>query len=107
MVSFTLAGREYETTPLQDSDSLLLVFADRTTGELSKPPARFLRIPLPSGGADEPGPVMLDFNRAYLPPCAFSDEFNCPLPPVGHRFDVAITAGETWARWTADGVDPA
>jgi uncharacterized protein (DUF1684 family) len=98
-VSFTLAGRDYETRPLGDADgSLLLVFADETTGRTSKPPGRFLAIAPP----DESGAVTLDFNRAYLPPCAFSDEFNCPLPPPGHRFAAAVTAGETWPRRAGD-----
>jgi uncharacterized protein (DUF1684 family) len=97
VVSFDLDPRQYETAPLQDGDALLLVFADATTGTQSKPPARFLWIELPNG-PNEAADVEIDFNRAYLPPCAFSDEFNCPLPPAGHRFAVAVTAGETWAR---------
>lgn len=97
IVSFELDGRTYDTAPLQDGDALLLVFADATTGTQSKPPARFLWIELPNGPNEE-ADVEIDFNRAYLPPCAFSDEFNCPLPPAGHRFAAAVTAGETWAR---------
>ena len=76
--------------------ALFLVFADATTGTQSKPPGRFLVVPRPPDG--EAGEVEIDFNRAYLPPCAFSDEFNCPLPPPAHRLAVAVTAGETWAR---------
>jgi uncharacterized protein (DUF1684 family) len=97
VVSFELDGVQYETAPLQDGDALLLVFADATTGSASKPPARFLWIDLPNG-PNEAADVEIDFNRAYLPPCAFSDEFNCPLPPPGHRLAPAVTAGETWAR---------
>jgi uncharacterized protein (DUF1684 family) len=73
------------------------VFADRTTGDATKPPSRFLIVPLPAPSVLSAGRVTLDFNRAFLPPCAFSDHFNCPLPPAGHRFELAITAGETWA----------
>ncbi|UFS57954.1 DUF1684 domain-containing protein [Subtercola endophyticus] len=40
------------------------------------------------------GTVTLDFNRAYLPPCAFSYHFNCPMPPAQNRLTVPITAGE-------------
>ena len=40
------------------------------------------------------GEIVLDFNRAQLPPCAFSDHFICPVPPVGNRLDLAVTAGE-------------
>jgi uncharacterized protein (DUF1684 family) len=97
VVSFELDGRRYETAPLREGDALLLVFADATTGTQSKPPARFLWIELPNG-PNEASDVEIDFNRAYLPPCAFSDEFNCPLPPAGHRIAAAVTAGETWAH---------
>jgi len=84
--------------PLLDDGSLLLVFADRTTGTGTRPPGRFLLIASTADGLARPGKVSLDFNRAYLPPCAFSDEFNCPLPPSHHRFDLAVTAGETWPQ---------
>jgi hypothetical protein len=40
------------------------------------------------------GTITLDFNRAYLPPCAFNYNFNCPMPPVANRFSFAIEAGE-------------
>jgi uncharacterized protein len=97
-VHFSLDGRDLVVEPLLDDGSLLLVFADRTTGTTTRPPGRFLLMAPPSDGLARPGKVSLDFNRAYLPPCAFSDEFNCPLPPSHHRFDVAVTAGETWAQ---------
>ncbi len=92
VVSFSLGGRHYHTRPFRDEEGLLLVFADATTGSATKPPCRFLLVEAPEEG----GPVELDFNRAYLPPCAFSDQFSCPLPPPGHRLEVAVTAGETW-----------
>jgi uncharacterized protein (DUF1684 family) len=85
--------------PLLDEGSLLLVFADGTTGKGSRPPSRFLLITPPPEGLDHSGTVQLDFNRAFLPPCAFSDEFNCPLPPSHHRFDEDVTAGETWPEF--------
>lgn len=91
ILRFDLGGRSYETRPMRDGDALLLVFADATTGERTKPPGRFLDVVAPDNGA---GVVELDFNRAVLPPCAFSDEFNCPLPPPEHRLAVAVEAGE-------------
>jgi hypothetical protein len=100
VVSFGLGGLRYETRPFSDGDSLVLVFADETTGVATKPPCRFLEIPLPP----EPrGPVIVDFNRAYLPPCAFSDQYNCPLPPAGHRLAVPVEAGERDVRWRSVG----
>ena len=44
-----------------------------------------------------PGPdgkAVIDFNRAYNPPCAFTQFATCPLPPNENRLDLAITAGE-------------
>jgi len=106
VVRFSLGGRDHAVSPLLDEESLLLVFADRTTGSSTRPPSRFLLIAPPLKGVDRPGTVSLDFNRAYLPPCAFSDEFNCPLPPSHHRFDVDVLAGETWAEFS-DAAPPA
>jgi hypothetical protein len=96
VVSFMLGGLRYETRPFSDGDSLVLVFSDLTTGVTTKPPCRFLEIAPP----DRPGGrLIVDFNRAYLPPCAFSDQYNCPLPPVGHRFAIQVEAGERDVRW--------
>lgn len=99
VVRFGLGGRDYGVNPLLDEGSLLLVFADGTTGKGSRPPSRFLLITPPPEGLDHSGTVQLDFNRAFLPPCAFSDEFNCPLPPSHHRLDGDVTAGETWPEF--------
>jgi uncharacterized protein (DUF1684 family) len=96
VVSFVLDGRRYETRPFSDGDSLTLVFSDETTGVTTKPPCRFLDLALP---AEPNWQVIVDFNRSYLPPCAFSDEYNCPLPPVGHRFAVPVEAGEREVTW--------
>jgi uncharacterized protein len=103
VVSFVLGGLRYETRPFSDGDSLVLVFSDLTTGVTTKPPCRFLEIAPP----DRPGGrLTVDFNRAYLPPCAFSDEYNCPLPPPTHRFAIPLEAGERDVRWKQD-VGPA
>ncbi len=68
---------------------LKLVFRDLTTGDTTYDVGRFLEV---QPNAD--GSVILDFNRAYIPPCAFSDFFNCPMPPAENRLDFAVTAGE-------------
>lgn len=67
-----------------------MVFADRSSGRGSYPAGRFLDVPAPS--AD--GSVVLDFNRAYNPPCAFTPFATCPLPPPENRLDLAVEAGE-------------
>jgi uncharacterized protein len=70
--------------------SLSAVFADATSGTGSFG-FRFVSLAAP----DQDGATVLDFNRAYLPPCAFADHFICPFPPPGNRLAVAVPAGET------------
>ena len=72
-----------------DGGGLWIVFADPTTAE-SKPFYRFLTTRAPA--AD--GTLTLDFNRAYLPPCAFTDHYVCPVPPKGNTFETPVRAGE-------------
>ncbi len=83
-------GHTYELMPIQEEpDSLFFVIADRTSGRETYGAARFLYADLPKDGK-----VVLDFNRAYNPPCAFTPFATCPLAPPENRLDVAITAGE-------------
>jgi uncharacterized protein (DUF1684 family) len=66
-----------------------VVFADRTSGKETYGAARFLYIDPPANGI-----VVLDFNKAYNPPCAFTPFATCPLAPPENRLDVRVTAGE-------------
>lgn len=88
-IVFTRDGIDYSLAAYWDDRELLLVFGDETNGDTSYGVGRFLRV-LP----DEDGTITLDFNRAYLPPCAFSNFFNCPMPPRQNRFAVRVEAGE-------------
>ncbi|TFC18932.1 DUF1684 domain-containing protein [Cryobacterium algoritolerans] len=88
-ISFTLGAEEHRLVVYQDGPSWLLVFADATTGDTSYSVGRFLRVAPGYKGA-----VSLDFNLAYLPPCAFSYNFSCPIPPKQNRLGIAVTAGE-------------
>lgn len=58
---------------------------------------RFLEV-----GAVDGGTITVDFNRAYLPPCAFSPEYVCPLPLPGNRWTVPVRAGERNVRRTRE-----
>jgi uncharacterized protein len=89
---FTLDGREYRLDPITEdgSDELFVIFADGTSGVETYPAGRYLYASMP--GND--GTTILDFNRAYNPPCAFTEFATCPLPPRQNRLDVRITAGE-------------
>ncbi len=89
-VVFERDGTTYRLEGLIDDDgSLFLVFADRTSGKATYGGGRMLNAPFPDG--DE---VVLDFNLAYNPPCAFNDYSTCPLPPPENRLSLAVTAGE-------------
>ena len=91
VVEFERDGRTYRLEALGEAGrELFFVFADGTSGHGSYPAGRFLEAAWPE--AD--GKVVLDFNRAYNPPCAFTLFATCPLPPAGNRLDLAIDAGE-------------
>jgi hypothetical protein len=90
-LQFEREGKSFSIEALdQGGDTLMLIIADRTSGHDTYGAGRYLDVPKP--GAD--GKVVIDFNRAYNPPCAFTQFATCPLPPNQNRLDLAITAGE-------------
>lgn len=93
---FQRDGHTFELLPYQEEPDgpLFFVIADRTSGKQTYGAARFLYAALPSGGLAQPGKVVLDFNEAYNPPCAFTPFATCPLAPPENRLDLAVTAGE-------------
>lgn len=88
-ITFTQDGVDYNLAAFKAGRALQLVFSDATSGDDTYSVGRFLFV---APRAD--GSIELDFNRAVLPPCAFSYAFNCPMPPKQNRFAVAIEAGE-------------
>ncbi|MFC5578494.1 DUF1684 domain-containing protein [Lysobacter niabensis] len=90
-VEFQRDGKTVRIEALDEGDGVLsLVFADRTSGHGSYPAGRFLDAPMP----DASGTVVLDFNKSYNPPCAFTAFATCPLPPPENRLDLQVVAGE-------------
>lgn len=90
-ITFTRDGKPYTLEAVDEGDhQLFLMYADRTSGHESYPAARFLYADYP----DPRGNTIVDFNKGYSPPCAFTDFATCPLPPTSNRLDLAITAGE-------------
>lgn len=89
---FERDGNTYRVEPVVESPgdtSLFLVFADKTSGHETYGAARFVYT--------EPvkdGKVVIDFNKAYNPPCAFSPYATCPLPTAQNRLKLRVTAGE-------------
>ncbi len=90
----------------KSAESLLLPFADGTTGKETYPAGRYMDLEGPTdelavtnGPDNRPisvGPYVLDFNRAYNPSCAYGDpeRFACPVTPVENRLRLRIEAGE-------------
>lgn len=89
---FTLKGKTYRIEPIleQGEKDLFIIFKDATSGKETYGAARYLYAS-PAGAS---GKTILDFNRAYNPPCAFTPYATCPLPPPQNRLAVRIEAGE-------------
>jgi uncharacterized protein len=88
-VSFALNGANHTMEAWRSGKRIWFVFRDRTSGRETYPSARFLYT--------EPavdGKVVMDFNYAQNPPCAYNPFTTCPLPPPQNRLPIAIEAGE-------------
>jgi uncharacterized protein (DUF1684 family) len=89
---FNINGKPYrlDATGKMTDKELFLIFGDQTNGKETYGAGRFLYVPTP----DANGKTMIDFNKAYNPPCAFTEYATCPLPPEQNKLPVRITAGE-------------
>jgi hypothetical protein len=88
-VTFELGGRTHTMEAWGSLKSLWFVFRDGTSGRETYPSARFLYTPPVVDGK-----VVIDFNFAQNPPCAYNPYTTCPLPPAQNRLPIAIEAGE-------------
>ena len=88
-VTFTLHDKPQRMIAVEDGEELWFIFRDLTSGETTYQAARFLYTPMPVNGK-----VVLDFNRAENPPCAYNPFSTCPLPPPQNRLQVRVEAGE-------------
>ena len=89
---FRLHGTDMRLYPIIEEPGdkqLFFVFRDQTTGKETYGAGRFLYSDLPKDGQ-----VVLDFNKAYNPPCAFTPYATCPLPPKDNHLPVRVEAGE-------------
>ncbi|WP_022880928.1 DUF1684 domain-containing protein [Gryllotalpicola ginsengisoli] len=98
-IVFEKDGVNYNLAAFKSGRALQLVFGDATNGEETYSVGRFLFV-----APNPDGTITLDFNLAVLPPCAFSYQFNCPMPPKQNRFAVPIRAGEKQALNTSGGL---
>jgi len=88
---FTLDGKEYEIEIYKSilSDNLFIPFKDRTNGRESYEGGRYMDAEILPDYQ-----MILDFNMAYHPSCAYNDKFICVLPPRENTLDIEIQAGE-------------
>jgi len=86
---FNLGGRECRLEAEKTEDGLFFNFYDPTNGNGSYPGGRFLVTDPPVNRE-----LVIDFNMAYNPPCAYTDYATCPLPPSQNRLPVRLPAGE-------------
>jgi uncharacterized protein len=92
---FELQGRQVSLVLLLftpdpgPGDSFFVAFRDATTGDETYGAGRYLDVPFAPSGR-----IIIDFNEAYNPSCAYNNGFACPLPPRENRLPVAIRAGE-------------
>lgn len=89
---FTLNGEIYRLHAVVEKGStqLFIIFADQTNGKETYGAGRYLYAEPP----DSSGNVVMDFNKAHNPSCAFTKYATCPLPPPQNRLAVRIEAGE-------------
>lgn len=90
LLKFTVKGKECSLQPvLEDDGTLFIIFGDGSNVKETYKSGRFLYAEKPVNGE-----VILDFNKAENPPCAFTPYATCPLPPPGNKLEAEITAGE-------------
>lgn len=87
---FDLHGKTYTMDALQEGNKLFMVFGDQTSGNSTYAAGRYLYASMP----DKDGWTILDFNKAFNPPCAFTSYATCLLPPVQNILRISIEAGE-------------
>jgi len=90
-VVFERGGKTYRLTPVleQGETDYFVIFGDATNGHDTYGAGRFLYVAPPKDGR-----TVIDFNKAYNPPCVFTDYATCPLPPPGNRLPIRVEAGE-------------
>lgn len=94
VVTFDRDGETYTLEAYTSGERLFFVFGDRTNGRETYPAGRFLYTDAPG----DDGRIVLDFNRAYSPPCAFNDFSTCPVASPRNRLPLRIEAGELFNR---------
>jgi uncharacterized protein (DUF1684 family) len=87
---FDVNNKEQRLAATAEDGKLFIVFGDATNGKETYGAGRFIYVNRP----DSTGNVIIDFNKSYNPPCAFTEFATCPLPPRRNVLSVSIPAGE-------------
>ena len=92
LLEFEINSQSFQLEPLGDKDSknFFIIFGDKTSGKETYGGGRFLYVENPGDERE----TVIDFNKAYNPPCVFTPYATCPLPPDQNRLPIKITAGE-------------
>jgi len=94
---FKIDGKKYKLNVYQSMDLLnkpeyrdylFVPFKDLTNGEETYGGGRFLDLRIPKGKT-----IIVDFNKAYNPYCAYNHNYSCPVPPPENTLDIKVTAG--------------
>jgi len=97
VLNFSVKGKKIELAVYQSQrllenpiykDYLFLPFNDLSNGDVTYGGGRFIDLTIPTGNT-----IIVDFNKAYNPYCAYSDGWNCTIPPVENGVDIEIIAG--------------
>jgi uncharacterized protein (DUF1684 family) len=94
---FTLQGKTYQLEPVLEDPAvtkLFFILRDTTSATTTYAACRFLYTGFPDHGLDQPGVLLLDFNRLENPPCAYTPYSTCPLPPPQNRLAIDLPVGE-------------
>ena len=97
VAEFTLAGKTWRLEPILEDPTvakLFFILRDTTSTTTTYGACRFLYTGFPSNGLENPGELVLDFNRLENPPCAYTPYSTCPLPPPGNRLPIPLPVGE-------------
>jgi uncharacterized protein len=93
--SFSLGGQPRRLLVLRYQKTLTVLFRDATSGKETYGGGRYLDI---DPNAVVGNTLVLDFNTAYSPYCAYNPTYACPLPPPENTLDVPVQAGERYAK---------
>lgn len=97
-IYFEIDGHEQQLTVYQNmelkkrndyEDYLFIPFRDATSGNSTYGGGRYLDTQIPDNNE-----ILIDFNQAYNPYCAYSHRYSCPIPPAENTLDILIEAGE-------------